>query len=258
MNESSSKGLLGVRVGEYALEELIDTALRSVEARTPPFTFACANPHSLVTARHDAEFRNALQECSAVVADGVGVTIAARIFGLDVGERITGGDFFLSLMARLNRRGARVFFLGSRTEVLDRILSRARREYPNLHVDVLSPPYGEWTEQENARIIERIRDARPDVLWVGMTAPKQEKWVHENRAALDVPVIGSIGAVFDFFACTVQRAPDVFCRLGLEWLYRLVREPQRLWRRTVISAPAFLWLVMREQLLAMGRNDKLV
>jgi N-acetylglucosaminyldiphosphoundecaprenol N-acetyl-beta-D-mannosaminyltransferase len=242
-----SKSLLGVRVGDYALHELIDAALVSVRDRTPPFTFACANPHSLVTARHDPEFRHALQECSAVVADGIGVTMAARMFGLDVGERITGADFFLAMMAQLNRRGGRAFFLGSRSEVLDRILSRARREYPNVHVDVLSPPYGEWSEAENARILATIRDARPDVLWVGMTAPKQEKWVCRNRAALETPVIGSIGAVFDFYAGTVQRAPDLVCKLGLEWLYRLVREPQRLWRRTLISAPVFLWFVMREQ-----------
>ncbi|HKE95089.1 MAG TPA: WecB/TagA/CpsF family glycosyltransferase, partial [Povalibacter sp.] len=95
-------------------------------------------------------------------------------------------------------------------------------------------------------IVDRINEARPDVLWVGMTAPRQEKWVHQTLRELNVPVVGSVGAVFDFYAGTVQRAPRWFCRMGLEWLYRLLKEPQRLWRRTFVSGPAFLWLVLRE------------
>lgn len=251
------KRLLGVRVGEYQLDELLDAAMLSVRERRQPFTFACANPHSLVTAKEDEAFARALQDCSAVVADGVGVTLAARVLGLDVGERITGADFFVGTMTRLNRIGGRVFFMGSRPEVLARIRERARREYPNIHVDTYSPPYGEWSVADNDAIVQRIRDAHPDVLWVGMTAPKQEKWVHQNRAALDVAVIGSIGAVFDFFAGTVQRAPRWVCRFGLEWLYRLAHEPQRLWRRTLISAPAFLWLVLCEQIRPQSRQRRL-
>jgi N-acetylglucosaminyldiphosphoundecaprenol N-acetyl-beta-D-mannosaminyltransferase len=245
MEKLRSNGLLGIRMGVQDLDSLLSSAVRSVVQRRPPFTFACANPHSLVVAQSDAKFRQALQSCSAVVADGVGVTVAGRMVGSDVGSRITGADFFLGLMSRLNRRGGRVFFLGSSDAVLDRIVDRARRDYPNLHVEVLSPPFGTWSADVNNSIVERIRDARPDVLWVGMTAPKQEKWVHENAAMTDVPVIGSIGAVFDFYAGTVARAPRWICRAGLEWLYRLVREPRRLWRRTLVSAPAFLWLVLR-------------
>lgn len=98
-------------------------------------------------------------------------------------------------------------------------------------------------------MVEHIRAARPDVLWVGMTAPKQEKWVHANAAALDVPVIGSVGAVFDFFAGTNPRAPRWMCALGIEWVYRLAREPRRMWRRTVISAPRFLRMVVSRHVL---------
>lgn len=257
MNRANFKGLLGVCIGKYGLRELTSAAMRSIAERSSSFTFACANPHSLVTARRDVEFLNALKQCSAVVADGVGITAVARLFRLDVGERITGTDFFRAVMSSLNHRGGRVFFLGSRNEVLSRVVTRAHREYPNLIVEVLSPPYGNWSGEENAAIIECIRESRPDVLWIGMTAPKQEKWVRANADRLRVPVIGSIGAVFDFYACTVQRAPHFICKLGLEWLYRLVKEPQRLWRRTFISAPAFLWLVLLEQLRAQ-RIGKLV
>ncbi len=250
MKATDKTVLLGVRLGTATLESQIGRAMQSVEERRPPFTFACANPHSLVTAHRDPSFMRALQACSAVVADGVGVTVAGRVTGLDVGPRITGADFFLGLMAALNRRGARVYFFGSRDEVLAQIVARAQRDYPNLHVQVLSPPFGAWSQESNEALLRQIEEARPDVLWVGMTAPKQEKWVHENASRLNVPVIGSIGAVFDFYAGTVTRAPAWMCSAGLEWLYRLVREPQRLWRRTLLSGPAFLWLVLRNHLLA--------
>jgi N-acetylglucosaminyldiphosphoundecaprenol N-acetyl-beta-D-mannosaminyltransferase len=238
--------LLGIRIGVDSLKNLIGSAMRAVEERQPPFTFACANPHSLVVARRDESFGDALRSCSAVVADGVGVTMAGKVTGVDVGPRITGADFFLSLMSELNRRGGRVFFFGSSPQVLAQVLSRARRDYPNLYIEGISPPYGVWSQESNEAFIAAIRDAQPDVLWVGMTAPRQEKWVHENAATIGVPVFGSIGAVFDYYAGTVQRAPEWICGLGLEWLYRLTREPRRLWRRTLVSAPQFLWLVARE------------
>lgn len=254
MNTVDRKDLLGVRVGSGDLGSLLAQGMKAVEERRPPFTFACANPHSLVTACRDEEFLRALQSCSAVVADGVGVTMAGKVAGVDVGPRITGADFFTGFMAALNRRGARVFFFGSRDAVLARILARAQREFPNLHVQVLSPPYGSWSEAENDAMVRQIEEARPDVLWVGMTAPRQEKWVCANAHRLNVPVVGSIGAVFDFYAETVARAPAWICEAGLEWLYRLVREPQRLWRRTLVSAPAFLWLVVRDHMLTAPRS----
>lgn len=246
--------MLGVRVGVNDLDSLISSAMSAVIHRQPSFTFACANPHSLVHAQSDSDFYDALRACSAVVADGVGVTMAARLARVDVGPRITGADFFLGTMHALNRRGGRVFLFGSSEPVLARMTARARREYPNLHIDVLSPPYGSWSAEQNAAMVARIREARPDVLWVGMTAPKQEKWVRENIHGLDIPVVGSIGAVFDFYAETVQRAPAWMCAAGMEWVYRLAHEPRRLWKRTLISAPVFLALVCRERLLGVSAN----
>jgi N-acetylglucosaminyldiphosphoundecaprenol N-acetyl-beta-D-mannosaminyltransferase len=242
--------LLGVRFTNCCLPSLTESALQSVEQGGRTFTFACANPHSLVIAQRDEPFLRALQSCSAVVADGVGVKVAGRLAGVQVGPRITGADFFLDTMLRLNRRGGRVFFFGSSDPVLQRIVTRARRDYPNLSVQGLSPPFGAWSGELNESLVAQIREARPDVLWVGMTAPKQEKWVHDNALRLGVPVIGSIGAVFDFYAGTVVRAPQWIRGAGLEWLFRLVREPQRLWRRTLLSAPAFLWLVLRRHVFS--------
>jgi len=241
--------LLGVRMETRSLPELVAEAQIALQERRPPFVFACANPHSLVVARGDPEFRRALEQASTVVADGVGCKWGAALSGTSVGPRITGSDFFVAIMSAVEQRGGRAFFFGSREEVLNKLTDRVRLNFPHLALATLSPPYRPWSEAENAAMITAIRDFAPDVLWVGMTAPKQEKWVARNVNSLNAPIIGSIGAVFDYYAGVTHRAPPWICRLGLEWLYRLPREPRRLWRRTLISAPQFLWMVVRERMV---------
>jgi N-acetylglucosaminyldiphosphoundecaprenol N-acetyl-beta-D-mannosaminyltransferase len=247
--------LLGVRIGVRTLPELVSASEQAIRARHPPFIFACANPHSLVMARTDVEFRGALEGASAVVADGVGCTWAASLAGISVGPRITGSDYFVSIMSRLNGAGGRAFFFGSRGEVLTELVARVKRNFPRVAVSTHSPPFRQWSDDENSVMIEAIRQFSPDVLWVGMTAPKQEKWVAANVGRLQVPVIGSIGAVFDYYAGFTSRAPQWICDLGLEWLYRLPREPKRLWRRTLVSAPLFLWFVFCERIARRSRGS---
>ena len=234
--------LLQVPIGCGTLEEITARSMRAVDGAGGRVTFACANPHSLVMAQQDAEFMTALRATDLVVADGVGVTVMARLLGIDVGPRITGTAYFLSVMRALQARGhGRVFFFGSSNAVLGRIAARMKDDFPALTVcGSLSPPYRPWSADENATMLEEINRARPDVLWVGMTAPKQERWVHANAGRLTAPVVGSIGAVFDFYAGTNPRAPQWMCDLGLEWIYRLVREPRRMWRRTFVSGPRFV------------------
>ena len=240
--------LLGVRIGARSLPELVAAGQAAIENRKAPFVVACANPHSLVVARADAEFREALDRASAVVADGVGCRWGAALSGVSVGPRITGSDYFVSVMTALNRASGRAFFFGSSESVLEKLRARLRRDFPRVEVAMLSPPFRPWSEEENQRMVDQIHSFNPDVLWVGMTAPKQEKWVASNTARLGIPVIGSIGAVFDYYAGVTRRAPQWICNLGMEWLYRLPREPKRLWRRTFVSAPAFLWFVVLERI----------
>jgi N-acetylglucosaminyldiphosphoundecaprenol N-acetyl-beta-D-mannosaminyltransferase len=226
----------------------VSAAQAAIANRDGSFVFACANPHSLTIARRDGHFRDALEMASAVVADGVGCQLAATLTGVSVGPRITGHDFFLALMATLNRTGGRAFFFGSSEDVLGKLTDRVKFAFPLVTVATLSPPFRSWSEEENREMIKEIRQFNPDVLWVGMTAPKQEKWVAANIAQLEVPVVGSIGAVFAYYAGVTPRAPQWICDIGLEWLYRLPREPRRLWRRTLVSAPAFLWFVLLERI----------
>ena len=242
--------LLGIPIDHKSLSSVIEESLQAVEKKTLQLVFACANPHSLVVAQEDAHFHSALTHADFVVADGVGASLMTRFVGIQIGPRITGTDYFQGVLNVLQQRGSgRVFFFGSSQQVLERISKRFATDFPALTLcGTLSPPFGTWSEEENQRMVKAINDAEPDVLWIGMTAPKQEKWVEANRRQLTVPVIGSIGAVFDFYAGTYSRAPKWVCDIGLEWAYRFILEPRRMWRRNFVSAPKFVWLVIRRHI----------
>ena len=142
-----------------------------------------------------------------------------------------------------------VMFMGSSQKVLDLIVKRAAEVYPHLKIVTYSPPYKpELSEEDNKAIVEAINAADPDLLWIGMTAPKQEKWTYSHWNELNIHChVGTIGAVFDFFAGTVERAPIWWQRHGLEWLYRLLKEPKRMWRRYIIGNTLFLWNMLKEK-----------
>lgn len=239
--------LCGIRLTRLPLERLADLCVAGREAGAVPVTVACANLHCVATGAQDAEFARALAATSHVTADGAPLVAAGRLLGGPVGERITGYDLFEAVMERLDRRGgARVFFLGSTPPVLERIVRRAGRDYPRIAVHVLSPPFGPLPETDAARIRSAIDAVRPDVVWVGMSAPKQEKWMAANASLVDAGAIACVGAVFDYYAGTLERAPAWLRRVGGEWLFRLVQEPRRVWRRYFVSGPAFAGLVWRD------------
>ena len=151
--------------------------------------------------------------------------------------------------AKFRERPLTVMFMGSSEKVLDLIVKRAAEVYPHLKIVTYSPPYKpELSEEDNKAIVEAINAADPDLLWIGMTAPKQEKWTYSHWNELNIHChVGTIGAVFDFFAGTVERAPIWWQCHGLEWLYRLLKEPKRMWRRYIIGNTLFLWNMLKEK-----------
>lgn len=210
------------------------------------------NSHSYVVAADDPDFEKALLEADVLIPDGIGIVKACKWLNPDQApqERVAGADLFAAEMEKLEKRGGKCFFLGSSPAVLGAIARRVAKEYPHITVDSYSPPYkNEFSEEDNRAMIAAVNSANPDLLWVGMTAPKQEKWLHKNWSRLDIHChAGAIGAVFDFYAGTLKRAPQWWIRHNLEWLYRLIREPGRMWRRYLVSGPRFIWMVCREKL----------
>lgn len=215
---------------------------------------ATLNPHSYIIARKDKRFREALQSADLLIPDGTGIQLAARVLTGRRIEKIAGSDLHEVIIDALGRRGGSCFYLGSSEETLRKIRERLAAEHPSLRVGTFSPPFSEkFTEEENETMISAVNSFAPEALFVGMTAPKQEKWVHENRARLTVPLICPVGAVFDFYAGTVRRSGEFWIRMGLEWLPRLLREPRRLWRRNFISTPLFLLHLIREKIRLTAR-----
>ncbi|MBL0721490.1 MAG: WecB/TagA/CpsF family glycosyltransferase, partial [Sulfurovum sp.] len=140
----------------------------------------------------------------------------------------------------------KVFYMGASQDTLSIIKQKISKEYPNIIIDSYSPPFKDiFSEEENNNIIKSINDFNPDILFIGMTAPKQEKWLYKNRDKLNFRIASSIGAVFDFYANKIARPSDFWINIHLEWLPRLLKEPKRLWRRNFISTPLFIFEIFK-------------
>ena len=214
------------------------------------------NAHSYNTAQKDETFAEALSKGDYLIPDGASIVKACRWLKAksQPEERIAGWDLFAFEMRRLNDKGKtindklRVMFLGSSEKVLALIRKRAAVDYPHLDVITYSPPYKpEFSDEDSQAMIGAINRADPDLLWIGMTAPKQEKWTYRHWDELNIHChCGTIGAVFDFYAGTVKRAPLSWQRHSMEWLHRLLMEPRRMWRRYIIGAAKFIYYISKE------------
>ena len=249
-NNCEGENILGYFITTKSANECMLEVVDWIQNGSKGQYFVCANPHSLEVARTDHEFDRAIKNADLIVPDGVGIVFASKMLGGAIHERITGSDLFLGVNSALNKRnGFSVFFLGSTEDNLVKLKTKMKHDFPNIHIaGGYSPSFqSEFSEEENSIMIEAINRAKPDVLWVGMTAPKQEKWIYRNRDKLNVKLIGPVGAVFDFYTGNVKRPHPIFQEMGLEWLPRFLREPRRLWRRNLISNPKFLLRVIREK-----------
>jgi N-acetylglucosaminyldiphosphoundecaprenol N-acetyl-beta-D-mannosaminyltransferase len=211
------------------------------------------NAYSYVVAKKDPLFRKALQSSAVLVPDGFPIVVAAKFLKGKKIKKIAGADVFFHFCEKMNREKGKCFFMGSSEKTLERIRNRLNTEYPNILSGFYSPPFKkEFSEEENSEILTNINAFAPDVLFVGMTAPKQEKWVHQFNSKINARIIASIGAVFDFYAGTVERPSKFWIKLNLEWFIRLLKEPKRLWKRYLIHSPIFFF----DMLLAKVRLKK--
>ena len=250
MKQNHFENILGYPITTLNQNQCIDQICKWIRSEGKSRYLVCANPHSLEIAGSDKLFRSAILDADLVTPDGVGMIVASRILGGQIRKRITGSDIFYLLSRTLNReKGLRYFFLGSTQENLARLQGKMHQEFPNIDVaGVYSPPFKpKFTPEDSDAMVAAVNHAKPDILWVGMTAPKQEKWIYQHKDRLNVQFIGAVGAVFDFYVGTVKRSNAWFLNHGLEWLPRLIQEPRRLWNRTLISAPKFLMSVVKQR-----------
>lgn len=215
------------------------------------------NAHSYNTALKDPLFAKALMKGDVLIPDGASIVKACKWLNAKSKpkERIAGWDLFVHEMSELekdansnSKDSKKVMFMGSSERVLGLIKIKSAEIYPNLEVVTYSPPYKpEFSKEDNAAIVTAINSENPDLLWIGMTAPKQEKWTYTHWNELNIHChVGTIGAVFDFFAGTAKRAPQWWQDHSLEWLYRLMIEPKRMWRRYIIGNSLFIRNILKE------------
>jgi N-acetylglucosaminyldiphosphoundecaprenol N-acetyl-beta-D-mannosaminyltransferase len=214
-------------------------------------SFVFLNPHSVVIAEHEPAFRAAIVNADGIFCDGVGLSLAGLVLNRRRAIRVYGFEFFRALSRELSaRQTGRVFFLGGSDDLLADLVSRYRAEFPGIAaVESHAPPYrssfGSADLEEMAR---RIDAFGANVVWVGLGSPKQEKVLLELMCRCGVDCGAAIGAVFDFYTERIPHAPAWIRRIGLQWVHRLALEPRRLWRRTLISSPVFVWLVLKRWL----------
>ncbi len=207
------------------------------------------NQYSFCMAEKDPEFKEALQQSDVLLPDGVGIIAAIKLHTGRLIPKISGYDLHSHLLKRLNQRGGRCFYLGSSLQTLQKLQQRLGVDYPNIKSGIYSPPFKTvFSAEDHEQMIKAVNNFKPDVLFVGMTAPKQEKWVAAHQHQINTNIICTIGAVFDFYAGTVKRPNQVWINLNLEWLGRLLSEPKRLWKRYLYYGPVFLFLLIKYKL----------
>jgi N-acetylglucosaminyldiphosphoundecaprenol N-acetyl-beta-D-mannosaminyltransferase len=186
-----------------------------------------------------------------VTPDGMPLVWLSRLMGFRHVDRVYGPDLMLAVCERAVRQGYRHFFYGGAAGVADKLAVCLQSRFPGLQVaGTYSPPFRPLTCEEDQRVIEEINAVQPDIVWIGMSTPKQERWMADHVKKLSAPVLIGVGAAFDFHAGLKKQAPRWMQRGGLEWFFRLMTEPRRLWRRYLVNNPLFLWLIL---LQALGR-----
>ncbi len=255
VSHPATASVVGVPLALIDYEHTLAWMDTMVAARARGYVCVC-NVHTVMASDEDTELRLALAQSSFNVPDGQPLVWALGALGHRLGSRVYGPELMGRAFERASSTpGHRFYLYGGRNQgALVQLALNLRRRYPGVKiVGGYSPPHRPLTDEEEGAVVEEINRTRPDVVWVGIGVPKQEKWMARMRERLDVPVLVGVGAAFDFHAGLVPQAPGWLQRAGLEWAYRLVHEPRRLWRRYLRYNPRFV-VAFGRQLIA-GRRD---
>ncbi|MGO1057749.1 WecB/TagA/CpsF family glycosyltransferase [Planococcus sp. FY231025] len=218
------------------LDELVDRLERNMKARV-----YFINAHCFNIAQQDPTYRQLVNEAEYVLNDGIGIELGAKLFGIQLKENLNGTDFTPEVMAAAGRMGKSVYLLGGKPGVAEKAGANIRRHNPGLRIAGSSDGYFD----DSAAIVAEINKARPDLLLVGLGVPLQEKWIAEHFASLDATLFMAVGAFLDFTSGSIKRAPPIFRNLRAEWLFRLLIEPKRMWKRYLVGNFVFFFHVFR-------------
>jgi N-acetylglucosaminyldiphosphoundecaprenol N-acetyl-beta-D-mannosaminyltransferase len=236
--------LMGCSIDNLSMEETLQTIEGFIHTGKP-HQHVVVNVDKLVKASRDPELRQIINDCALINVDGMPVVWASRLLGKPLKERVAGVDLFEALMRRAGEKGWRVFLLGAKEEVVGKVASTYQQKYPRLVLAGYRNGY--WKgEAEEQQVVEQIRDARPDLLFVAISSPKKEQFLGRYQAEMKIPFAMGVGGTFDVAIGHVKRAPVWMQKSGLEWFYRFLQEPRRMFRRYFIEDMAFVWLFLKE------------
>jgi N-acetylglucosaminyldiphosphoundecaprenol N-acetyl-beta-D-mannosaminyltransferase len=242
---SMQADVAGVAFDFVVMRQVIDAVEQWRRARSRNY-IVLTNPHSVMLCRRDEQMRRATLSAGLTLPDGVGVVLAAELLGYGRQHRVTGPALMLDVCDRGREIGLRHFFYGGAEGVAEELARRLTAQFPGMIVaGTCCPPFRQLSESEDAQIIDRINEARADIVWVGLGAPKQEKWMRDHLGEIAAPAMIGVGAAFDFHSGNVKWAPKWIRKCGIEWAYRLACEPRRMWRRN-LDSPLFLMHVLMQ------------
>jgi N-acetylglucosaminyldiphosphoundecaprenol N-acetyl-beta-D-mannosaminyltransferase len=238
---------VGVEIDNLSLQEVKHKIIEMINTGEKGY-IVTPNASHVVLLQKDKEFKKAYENASLVLADGMPIIWVSRILGQPLKEKISGSDIFPLLCRVASQKDYKVFLLGAGPGIAKKASEALIKEFPNLKiVGTYSPLYNFQTNiEENKKINKIVNVAAPDILFVGLGAPKQEKWIYYNLNMLNIKIAIGVGAAFDFIAGAVKRAPKWMQKIGLEWFFRLIQEPKRMWRRYLIGNSIFIWLAIKE------------
>lgn len=246
----SEYSILGVPLKAIEIPELVLQMEQWIDWGERGHCLTFANVHVVMEAQRDQAFLEVLLDDAVLnVPDGMPLIWLGRALGFDLKRRVYGPDLMRAFCESAARKGYRHFFYGGAPGVPEQLASNIKTQYPGSKVvGMYSPPFRSMTQAEDDAVVAKINAAHPDVLWLGLGCPKQEKWAYEHRSRLHVPVIASVGQAFDIYSGRVKQAPAWMRESGLEWFYRLITNPRRLWKRYLVYNSQFIFSLARERI----------
>jgi N-acetylglucosaminyldiphosphoundecaprenol N-acetyl-beta-D-mannosaminyltransferase len=247
--------LLGISVSAVQIPQVIAQMESWIRARDRCHYIAVTGMHGVTEAQHDAIFKGILNSADLVVPDGMPLVWLGRLRGQPLRRRVYGPELLDTFCASTVHRGYRHFLYGGADGVGEKLASALQHRFTNLTIaGTFCPPFRPLSKEEDDEVVSRINGSNADVVWVGLSTPKQERWMFEHRHRLTAPVLVGVGAAFDFHAGLKKQAPLWMRENGFEWLFRLLQEPRRLWRRYLVYGGEFVYLVALEQLRIRKRD----
>lgn len=239
----AKRSVFGIPIDPLTMEQAL-AVLDSAIQRRQPLQIGVVNAAKVVNMRSDEQLRQAVLSSDLLLADGMSVVWAARLLRRPLPQRVAGIDLMFRLLELADRSGYRVYCLGATEDVLEKVIARIQREYPRLQL--AGWHHGYFNQNDEQTIVADIASSRPDILLVAMTSPKKEQFLARWSHQISVPVCHGVGGSFDVMAGKVQRAPRSWQRIGMEWAYRLIQEPGRMWRRYLVTNALFLYMLWNE------------